>query len=131
MTRPLRRLLRGALLSRSGMRPPCFSLPFSTTSDQLAAAAAATAPAKSDKPPMPLRESLSIDDSSSGGVLVSAAIVGTLGLGFYLHQHDYMHRREAVGVLEAAPGPLKPLVGWVQRNVPGAYDTRQGGPAET
>ncbi len=123
MHRPVRRLLHRAASRAPGLRP----LSSSTAGDKSASGAAA---ADAGKPRMPLRESLSIDDSAGGGALLSAAIVGTLGLGFYLHRHDYMHRREEVGVFEAAPGPLKPLVGWVQRNVPGAYDTRQGGLVE-
>ena len=49
-------------------------------------------------------------------------IAGTLGLGFYLHKNDYMHRRESDGVLAATPEPLKGLPEAVRRNVPGAYE---------
>jgi|TARA_B110000208_G_C11620417_1_gene377022 hypothetical protein len=72
---------------------------------------------KKKKPPMPLRESLEIDDTPITSALLSVSIVGILALGYYLHNNNYMHHREQ-GVLEATPAPLQFLVQFVQQNVP-------------
>jgi hypothetical protein len=75
---------------------------------------------KRKKPPMPLRESLEIDDNKLSNAILSSSIRFTLGVGYYLHINDYMHQREH-GVFEATPEPLRFLVEFVQKNVPGAY----------
>ena len=76
-----------------------------------------------DKPPMPLRESLEIDDSPIRNAVVSSLILGALSLGYYLHVNDYMHTRDE-GVAGATPAPLRWMVDTVSSAVPGAYDVR-------
>lgn len=69
-----------------------------------------------EKTPVPME-----GGNGASKYFVPAFITGTLALGFYLHEHDYMHRRESDGVLAATPEPLKYLTEAVRINVPGAY----------
>lgn len=54
--------------------------------------------------------------------MVPALIVGTIALGVFLDNHDYMHNRESVGAVAATPDQLKGMTEWVRDNIPGAYE---------
>jgi hypothetical protein len=79
---------------------------------------------RKEKPSLPLRESMDIDDGKLSNFFISASIIGTLALGTYLDSHDYMHARDH-GVVQATPGILRFITDAIDDNVPGAYDKRQ------
>ena len=77
------------------------------------------------KAALPLRESMSFRGSKSGKYLIPAFVIGTLALGMYLDEHEYMLQRESIGVVAATPGPLRGLAEAVRDNVPGAYESSE------
>ena len=68
---------------------------------------------------------MSFRGSKSGKYLIPAFVIGTLALGMYLDEHEYMLQRESIGVVAATPGPLRGLAEAVRDNVPGAYESSE------